>query len=499
MKRILVPTLLTLIFFVSCTSESSDNDQPKEDTNSSDELQTLEDTLAAIENMSLQTGSVTLMAMVDGPDEEFWVEGSDDYTQEEIDAAETIDIVPYIYGADSGNEVYPEMKTIAMNHFSFYYSVLSEYTGHVNLYYDQQKEHLTCSFDVVAGDPDGSCTVYLPSGEIFIERVYEEGTWMYSGKEPYAVDWTYDQSTSSLIVVDTDNGITNDTLVELMLSMHDDDWVYFDQIVDKASFERPFLVNGMEFTGRLMAYQHPTYSEEGLERFELNFKNGYLHGDIKIYEWWGDLTLHEIFNNGELEEVVYQMDPSMMDGVAKPIIYLYPEVETAISVSLDFDGRLTHTYPAYHHGWEVTASTDGTLKDENGKEYYALYWEGKETTPLTIPNGTVLKGNETVVFLEEELPKMGLNAREANEFIIYWLPFLENNPYNLIHFASAEYTDMAQLNITPQPETMIRVMMVFQPLDHAVEIEPQNLSELYMERKGFTVVEWGGRLIRVES
>ena len=72
---------------------------------------------------------------------------------------------------------------------------------------------------------------------------------------------------------------------------------------------------------------------------------------------------------------------------------------------------------------------------------------------------------------------------------------MENNPYNLIHFSTAEYEEMAKLTITPQPETMIRVMMVFQPLKEPISIKKQDLDALSKSRKGSTVVEWGGKKI----
>ncbi|MFR5640342.1 MAG: hypothetical protein ACLUDF_04555, partial [Butyricicoccus sp.] len=67
-------------------------------------------------------------------------------------------------------------------------------------------------------------------------------------------------------------------------------------------------------------------------------------------------------------------------GDAKPVIYLYPEQETTVSVSLDYTGTLTATYPAYEDGWRVTAEPDGTLYDENGNEYSYLFWEGENNT-----------------------------------------------------------------------------------------------------------------------
>lgn len=488
MRIFTTTSLLGLLFFCTCSSEETESTNHTS-TDTSDSTSIVQEPLIEDKN------EVTITAMVDGPDADFFIESFGEYSDEDISNASTINIVPYIYGADDSSEVYSEMKVIARDNFHLSYAGLGDYSGNINLFYDGLQQHLAVSYKVTEGSPTGNCTLYDTEGNVYIERVYDDsGSWMFSGKEPYATDWTYDQSSSSLIINDTNNGFRNDTLVELMLSFHDEDWAFFDKIVEKKSFENQFLINGTPFSGKLMAYQHPTYGGD-LQEFELNFKNGYLHGDIKLYEWWGELTLHEIFDNGEMIEQVYALDPAMMDGMAKPIIYIYPEKKTDVTVHLSIDGHLTHTYPAYNHGWKVTASPDGTLMDQSGKEYYALYWEGKENETLTIPNGTVVAGDMTISFLEEKLPKLGLNARETNEFIIFWMPHLENNPYNLIHFASDAYTETAKLNISPEPETIIRVMMVFQPLTSPVKIEEQNLSELYTKREGYTVVEWGGRKI----
>ena len=178
--------------------------------------------------------------------------------------------------------------------------------------------------------------------------------------------------------------------------------------------------------------------------------------------------------------------------IDKPIIYLYPEEVTDVHVELDFAGDVTHTYPKYNSGWNVRAHPDGTLYDNTGKEYYALYWEGDSKNNYTVDEGFVIRGEDTIVFLEKALEQLGLNRKEANEFIIYWLPQMENNPYNLIHFSTTEYEEMAKLNIIPKPDTLIRIMMVFKPLAGAVSIKEQNLSGMNTKRTGFTVVEWGG-------
>ena len=178
-------------------------------------------------------------------------------------------------------------------------------------------------------------------------------------------------------------------------------------------------------------------------------------------------------------------------GAKKPVIYLYPEEVAEVSVLLDYDGDLTCTYPKYDadDGWTVTAEPDGTLTDASGKQYNYLFWEG-EGDALPIEKGFCVKGEETAAFLEESLEKLGLTRREANEFIVYWLPLMQDNPWNLISFAGDEYTESAKLTISPEPDTMIRVFMVWKALDAEETLEPQEL--IAPERKGFTVVEWGG-------
>ncbi len=175
----------------------------------------------------------------------------------------------------------------------------------------------------------------------------------------------------------------------------------------------------------------------------------------------------------------------------KPVIYLYPEVPTEVSVKLTVDGKLTCTYPAYDKGWDnFTANPDGTLVFPDGKEYYCLYWEGIQNMDCDFTRGFCVKGEDTAEFLEWALAEQGLTPREANEFIIYWLPRMEQNPYNVIAFQAEAYTEGAVLEIDPNPDSLLRVFMAYYPTAEAVEMEPQEFE--IFERVGFTVVEWGG-------
>lgn len=175
----------------------------------------------------------------------------------------------------------------------------------------------------------------------------------------------------------------------------------------------------------------------------------------------------------------------------KPVIYLYPEKTTEVNVGLDLDGQLVCSYPDYGEGWKVIAKPDGTLYDmHSGNEYYYLFWEAELNAEWDMSKGFVVKGSDTADFLREKLAYIGLTPKEYNEFIVYWLPLMQNNKYNLISFQTDTYENATKLEITPKPDSILRVFMAYKPLDEYEEIPQQELSTF--ERKGFTVVEWGG-------
>lgn len=207
-----------------------------------------------------------------------------------------------------------------------------------------------------------------------------------------------------------------------------------------------------------------------------------------------------MYRSGEWDYLIYPTKIStssfQLDENAsyKPVIYLYPEEKTKVNVQLDYNGGLTVTYPEYGEGWNVTAMPDGRLYDKDNNEYFYLFWEGKNNFSLEIDEGFCVKGEDTAKFLRGKLTLLGLNSREINDFIVFWLPFMQNNEYNLIKFQTEEYTDNAKLLVTPVPDTEIRVFMTFTPSKSFIEIPEQKLTEA-PERTGFTLVEWGGSVI----
>ena len=183
----------------------------------------------------------------------------------------------------------------------------------------------------------------------------------------------------------------------------------------------------------------------------------------------------------------------------KPIIYLYPEQESEVTVKLGNEENLTCTYPKYEsEGWKALAKPTGDLVDlKTGRNLYSLYWEGINTKKYNgkLEEGFVVKGEDTIEFLEEKLEILGLSQTEAQEFIVYWLPQMGNNKYNYIRFQTKEeIEENMPLEIQPKPDTIIRVMMEWKALDEYVEVKEQKLET--PQRKGFVAVEWGGTKIK---
>jgi len=177
----------------------------------------------------------------------------------------------------------------------------------------------------------------------------------------------------------------------------------------------------------------------------------------------------------------------------KPIIYLYPTEETEVEVKLNKPEQITVSYPKYIDGWNVLAKPNGNLVYlDSHKDLYALYYESENTYNYKVEKeGFVIKGEDSASFLEEKLAILGLTDREAEEFIVYWLPRLEKNKYNYIRFATEEEIEKNMpLEITPKPDTVIRVLMTFKGLNNPINVEEQKLETTV--RNGFVVVEWGG-------
>lgn len=204
----------------------------------------------------------------------------------------------------------------------------------------------------------------------------------------------------------------------------------------------------------------------------------------------------DTINEKNVRFEINYIDDSIPDTIDKPMIYIYPTNDIDLKIKLINDDKLTHTYPKYVNEWNVHVTKDSTIFDYKTKRnYYALYWEGIDNTSIDMNEGFVVKGEQTATFLENKLSYLGLNDKEINEFVVYWLNKMENNNYNFIRFRTLkEINEYMPLEFSQKPDTLIRVIMDFKPLNEKINVKEQILEKV--ERKGFTIVEWGGREIK---
>ncbi len=178
----------------------------------------------------------------------------------------------------------------------------------------------------------------------------------------------------------------------------------------------------------------------------------------------------------------------------KPVIYLYPETQTDVRVGLPKFINVTVSDPAYpEKGWSVTANPNGDLLSHaDGKTYGSLFWEGTGVGYQVPETGFIVKNGEAESFLSSILPKYGLNQKESQEFMEFWVPKMQQAPYYRVSFLTDDWSKAAPLFVSPRPKTSIRIFMDLKPLSAPISIKAPNI--VTPARDGFTLVEWGGLL-----
>lgn len=208
-------------------------------------------------------------------------------------------------------------------------------------------------------------------------------------------------------------------------------------------------------------------------------------------------------------------------GCGKPVVYLYPEKPTEVTVKLQRNIDFEHMIPNYHNGWKVEAYPDGKLEDlqteytdcssiktqipglEYGKKaclensYPYLYWSGNSYGAKypDITQGWIVSKEELEDFMNNKLNEIGLSQKEKSDMLEYWLREMlnKNAPFYRISFLQTiEMNKMIPMEIDPKPDSLYRVFLDYLPLNSEPEfgIDPQKLEKI--QRRGFTVIEWGG-------
>ena len=176
--------------------------------------------------------------------------------------------------------------------------------------------------------------------------------------------------------------------------------------------------------------------------------------------------------------------------VKKPALYLYPQSTQKIDVSLHINGEMTASVPPYHQGWSVMVESNGTIDHR----YDYLFYENTLSHIELPEEGWIKESSEMHTWFGFILPKLGLNAKEAEQFKAYWLDELDKNRLYEIKLLSASFLKKNMtLMINPKPDTLIRVIFSFRAIEEPYEIEAPKITTL--KRMGFHALEWGGMMM----
>lgn len=280
---------------------------------------------------------------------------------------------------------------------------------------------------------------------------------------------------------------------------------YADDVSGQISMDE-LMQTGKTTTGEIV-YEYKDKNTEYLKKwYQENVDFIKKTGDVGYSDFKKD-TLYDTFISKHL--VFFWKDPlgrliRFVDtnyvfggGCGKPVIYLYPEQTTKISVHVTPTGNMTASDPDYNQGWNVIADPQSNLTNvADGKTYPYLFWEGRGNSIYQMPeNGFVVSQENLENLLDDKLSRLGLISKEISDFKDFWLPKMlaENKPYYFVTFVSRQEIDiLAPLSISPRPDTIIRVLMDYKGIDKYENASGLNIKT--PERKGFIAVEWGGVL-----
>ena len=175
----------------------------------------------------------------------------------------------------------------------------------------------------------------------------------------------------------------------------------------------------------------------------------------------------------------------------KPNIYLYPEETTNISVVFDSPELLLTVIPDYNTGWYATVDPNSNMLVD-GKYYGYLFYEsmtGDYNMQKEYGFKVPVKGRKA--FFEYIANYYGFNKQETEDFVTFWCSRLDSNKEYAMYPQLTESIDTYMaVKITPQPESIFRIWFLFYELEDSIELSKP--KEIKAERKGYTMVEWGG-------
>lgn len=176
--------------------------------------------------------------------------------------------------------------------------------------------------------------------------------------------------------------------------------------------------------------------------------------------------------------------------VYKPNIYIYPEQEVQLLVSLSFPkgGAVTLSIPEYNGGWDVTVDTLGKIDNEYGY----LFYESEQPDVWQMQDGWCIERENLQVFFENNLSSYGFSGREITDFTEYWIPRFQDSEYYTV-FPQTEtlINSVIELSFSETPDNILRLFYVVSESDEDISDQLNKPSIASFNREGYFVTEWG--------
>lgn len=201
------------------------------------------------------------------------------------------------------------------------------------------------------------------------------------------------------------------------------------------------------------------------------------------------LEYQPYLRSGDIAACPVCSDIYAMQVLSKPNIYLYPETDTAVSVSLEFPskGYVTVSDPEYGNGWNVSIKPDGTIDGE----YRFLFYEADVPSFFQHSAGWRVDRGELEIFFRTDLSEVGFNDAEIEDFMEYWVErMISCDAYDIFPQTNIELDRRVILKIEPAPDLLVRYAYIASCAD-GPKLFPDPGPHRPVERTGFSVFEWG--------
>ena len=151
---------------------------------------------------------------------------------------------------------------------------------------------------------------------------------------------------------------------------------------------------------------------------------------------------------------------------------------------------MTESIPEYGSGWDVFVETTGRID----RKYEYLFYEASIHDLPSFNTGWCFYNEDLPVELRTILLEIGLNDKEADDFLEYWLEYLaEYEYYSVYPVFNRSLDQYVELHVTPEPDAQLRFWLFFEGSTDFRALPDQAVPAF--QRGSTTVVEWGGTLL----